>query len=95
MIAADRRLLLAARREQLVRQAAQQRVQFGIAMAPLARAWVWLERGVIVGALLRRRPWLIAVPVLLAVWWRPRALGRAVAALPLLWRLRSAWLPRP
>lgn len=95
MIATDRRLVLAARRERLVRLAAQQRLQLGVAAAPLAEAWRWVDRGIIAWALFRRHRWLIAVPVALAVWWRPRALVRGVAALPRVWRLGSAWLQRP
>ena len=93
----DRRLLLLAiRRAQLVRQAAEQRQQLGIAVAPLARALCWVERGARAWALLRRRPWLVAVPAALLVWWRPRGLGRAAAALvPLLWRMRAAGSLRP
>jgi hypothetical protein len=88
--------LLAARRAQLVRQAAEQRQQLAIAAAPLARALGWIERGTVVWALLRRRPWLLALPVALLVWWRPRGLGRAAAALvPLLWRARAVRAPRP
>jgi hypothetical protein len=88
----DRLALLAMRRAQLVRQAAEQRQQLGMAVAPLAQALGWVERGAYVWARLRRRPWLVAVPVALLVWWRPRGLGPAAAALvPLLWRARSAW----
>lgn len=97
MIDRERRLLLAARRQHLVRQAALQRRQLAVAVAPLAQAWAWVERGLIVAAPLRRRPWLLALalPLALLAWWRPRGFGfgRAVAALPLLWRLRAAWLP--
>lgn len=92
----DRLSLLALRRAQLVRQAAEQRRQVGLAVAPLAGALSWLDRGAVAWSLLRRRPWLIAVPVALLVWWRPRVLGRAAAALaPLLWHARAAWWPRP
>lgn len=93
---AERRLsLLAMRRAQLVRQAAAQRQQLAIAVAPLAQALGWVERGIYAWALVRRRPWLIAVPVALIVWWRSHGLGRIGAALvPVLWRMRAAWGPR-
>ncbi len=88
----DRLAVLAMRRAQLVHQAAAQRQQLGLAVAPLARALGWVERGAYVWARLRRRPWLIAVPVALLVWWRPRGLGPAAAALvPLLLHARTAW----
>ena len=86
----DRRLVLAARRAALVRQAALQRRQLGIAAAPLAEAWCWVEGGLLVGALLRRRPWLLALPAALLIWWRPRGLARIAALVPLLWRWRAA-----
>jgi hypothetical protein len=91
----DRLALLAVRRAQLVRHAAEQRQQLGIAVAPLARALSWVERGIYVWALVRQRPWLIAAPVALIVWWRSRGLGRVGAALvPVLWRMRAVWGPR-
>jgi len=93
---ADRRLsLLAMRRAQLVRQTAAQRQQLGIAVAPLAQALGWVERGALAWSQLRRRPWLVALPVALLVWWRPRGLGHATAALvPALWLARAAWALR-
>jgi hypothetical protein len=92
---ADGRLSsLATRRAQLVHRAAEQRQQLAIAVAPLAQTLFWVERGVYAWSFVRRRPWLVAVPVALIVWWRARGLGRIGASLlPLLWRMRSAWAP--
>lgn len=87
MIDRDRRLLLAARRERLLQRAAVQRVAFADAVAPLAQAVAWAERGLLVGQVVRRRPWLLAVPAALLLWWRPRGLLRALAGASALWRL--------
>jgi hypothetical protein len=88
----SRRLsLLAMRRAQLVQQAAEQRQQLATAAAPLARAFCWVDRGAMAWALLRRQPWLIAVPVALLVWWRPRGLVQAGTVLATwLWHRRAA-----
>lgn len=88
MIDADRRLLLAARREGLVQRAALQRRQLGAAVAPLAQAWGWIERGIVVGLWLRQRPWLLAAPAALLLWWRPHGALRILASASALWRLR-------
>jgi hypothetical protein len=92
----ERRVLLAARRALLVERAAQQRRELGAAVAPLAGTWRWVERGIVVGALLRRRPWLVAVPAALLLWWRPHGVLRAFAAAGSLWRAsrsaRALWL---
>jgi hypothetical protein len=85
----DRRLLLAARRERLVQRTALQRRQLAIAAAPLAQAWVWVERGVVAGVWLRRRPWVLAAPAALLLWKRPHGVLRALAgASALYWRFR-------
>ncbi|MDP1691413.1 MAG: hypothetical protein Q8L49_05570 [Burkholderiaceae bacterium] len=88
MIDPARRLLLAARRQRLVQRAALQRRQLGAAVAPLAQAWGWVERGIVVGLWLRQRPWLLAAPLGLLLWWRPRGLLRLLASTSALWRLR-------
>jgi len=82
----DRRLLLAARRLRLVQLAALQRQQLGVAVAPLADAMVWAERGVVAGMWLRRRPWLLVAPVVVLFWWRPQGVLRALAGASALWR---------
>lgn len=82
-----RRLLLAARRERLVQRAAQQRQELGVAAAPLAQAWVWVERGIAGWHFVRRRPWLVIAPVVLWAWWRPRGLPRALAGALAFWRV--------
>ncbi len=64
-----RRLLLVMRRAPLVRQAAEQRQRLGLAVAPLGPAWCWVEGGIAAWSLLRRRPWLVAVPVALDAPW--------------------------
>jgi len=86
--------VLAARREQLVRIAADQRGQLAAAAAPLARAWRGIEIGLMVWRGVKRQPWLVALPVVALALWRPRAVGRALAAVPLLWRLGSVWALR-
>ena len=93
MIDAERRLLLAARRARLVQRAALQRQHLGASVAPLLPAWQAFEFGLGVGRSLRRRPWLVALPVAAAVLWRRRRVGRGLALVPLLWRL-SFLLPR-
>jgi hypothetical protein len=86
--------LLAARRERLVRIAADQRGQLAVAAAPLARAWRGVEIGLLVWRGVKRQPWLVALPVVVLALWRPRMAVRALAAAPLLWRLGSAWAMR-
>jgi hypothetical protein len=86
--------LLAARRERLVRIAAEQRGQLAVATAPLARAWRGVEIGLLVWRGVKRQPWLVALPVVVLTLWRPRMVVRALAAAPLLWRLGSAWAMR-
>ena len=92
----DRRLALAARRVLLIERAAQQRQQLGAAVAPLADTWRWVERGIVVGALVRRRPWLVAVPAALLVWWRPRGVLRLLSGTAGIWRVgrwaQTLWL---
>jgi len=90
VIAAERRLLLAARRERLVERAAQQRQQLGVAVAPLAPAWRAVEYGLLLWRGVRQRPWLVALPVAVLLVWRRRFVGRSLAAVPLLWQLWSA-----
>jgi YqjK-like protein len=84
-------LLLAARRELLVHRAQQQRRQLARAAAPLARACAWVERGFGLWHALRGHPWLVLAPPLVLLWWRPRAVLRALAGGVSLWRAgRSA-----
>lgn len=99
MIDSDRRLLLASRRALLVQRAAEQREQLAQAVVPLVQSWRWFERGLRLWQEVRRRPWLVIVPAGILLWWRPRAVLRTVAALPLLWRFgrslqqaQRAWL---
>ena len=95
----DRRRLLHGRRERLVQRAGEQRTQLALAVAPLAPAWRRVEYGLEVWHGIRERPWLVAVPALLLVAWRPRALLRVLAAVPMLWRVvraaRGARQPPP
>jgi hypothetical protein len=83
----DRALLLAARRAGLVQRAAAQRRQLAQAVAPLSQSWRWFERGLGLWREVQRRPWLVAVPAAVLLFWRPRAVLGTVAALPVLWRL--------
>jgi hypothetical protein len=83
----DRRQVLTARRERLVRHAAEQRLQLARAAAPLAVSWHRFERVLMVWRSVRRQPWLVVAPLTLLALWRPRWGTRALAAaLPLLWR---------
>lgn len=100
MINAERRLRLAARREQLVRRAAGERRLLAVAAAPLAPSWRRLERGLLLWREVRQRPWLLAVPAAVLLWWRPRGVLTALTALPTLWRtgqsalsLQRHWRP--
>ena len=86
MSAAEQRLVLAARRERLLRLAAQQRGQLGLAGEPLRLAWLRVERGLVVWRRLRSHAWLLATPVALLALWRPRLLWRALAGAATLWR---------
>ena len=86
----DNRELLAARRARLVQRAAAQRHQLAQAVAPLSQSWRWFERGVGLWREVQRRPWLVAVPAGVLLFWRPRAVLGTVAALPVLWRLARA-----
>ena len=69
-----RALLLAERRKALVLRAARERQQLGAAimpLRPLGRAFEW---GLTVAGVLRRQPWLLALPTAaLMVWRRLRA----------------------
>lgn len=95
------RLRLAARREQLVQHAGLQRLQLSLAVAPLARSCRWLERGLRLWGMVRRSPWLWALPAATLVLSRPRrALRTAIGASTLwragrsmlrLWQFRRAW----
>ena len=73
MADSDDRELLAARRALLVQRAAAQRQQLAQAAAPLAQSWRWFERGVGLWREVQRRPWLVAVPAGVLLFWRPRA----------------------
>lgn len=86
MTRGERLRLLAARRQALVQCAAQQRLQFGRDAAPLRVAWTWVERGTLAWQSLRRRPWLLALPVALLLWWRPRGALGMVTGVSALWR---------
>lgn len=92
MAFSDDRELLAARRALLVQRAAAQRQQLAEAAAPLAQSWHWFERGLGLWREVQRRPWLVAVPAAVLLFWRPRAVLGTVAALPVLWRLARAAL---
>lgn len=94
MNAAERRLLLARRRAQLIQRAALQRQALGDAAAPLLPAWQAAEFGLLVWRGVRQRPWLFALPLGVLLVWRPRSLGRGLALLPLAWRLWSG-MARP
>jgi hypothetical protein len=84
---ADRRRVLLARREGLVRHAAEQRLELARVAAPLAGSWHRFERVVLVWRSMRQRPWLVAAPVALLAVWRPHVGMRLLAALPVLWRV--------
>jgi hypothetical protein len=90
MADSDDRESLAARRVQLVQRAAAQRQQLAQAVAPLSQSWRWFERGLGLWREVQRRPWLVAVPAGVLLFWRPRAVLGSVAALPVLWRLARA-----
>ena len=92
MAASDDREALAARRAQLVQRAAAQRQQLAQAVVPLSQSWRWFERGLGLWREVQRRPWLVAVPAGVLLFWRPRAVLGSVAALPVLWRLVRAAL---
>ena len=86
MIRAERRQQLAARREMLVRRAADERQQLIRAALPLAPILRRVERGLQIWRELRQRPWLLAVPAAVVLWWRPRGTLSLLTALPGLWR---------
>jgi hypothetical protein len=100
LIDSDYRALLASRRSRLVQHAAAQRRQLAQAVVPLAQSARWVERGWLLWREVQRRPWLVALPAGLLLLWRPRAVLRAAAALPLWWRIgqtalrvRRPWRP--
>ena len=82
----DRARLLAARRERLVLQARQERRQFARTMLPLDASCVWVERGLWLWRTVYRRPWLVAVPLAVVAFWRPRAVLRCAMGALTLWR---------
>ncbi len=90
MTDAECRLLLAARRELLVQRAAQQRVQLAQSIEPLARASIWVDRGLALRRALGDRPGLalgsVLVPSIALALWKPRGVLRAIAAAMALWR---------
>lgn len=86
MINKPERLRLAARREKLVQRAGLQRQQFARAAAPLAQSFRWAERGLRLWGIVRRHPWLLALPAAALAWWRPRRALRALAGTSALWR---------
>lgn len=92
---AQYRTLLAARREQLVQRAQQQRVQLAHSLEPALRVALWVDRGAGLWHAARRRPALALagglVPALALAIWKPRAVLRAFAAALALWRIRNAW----
>ena len=83
---AQARLLLATRRERLVQRAQEQRLMFAEAVAPLARSWVWAERGFVLWRAVRSRPWLMVGSAAALLLWRPRTAVRAAAGASALWR---------
>lgn len=92
MIYAERRLQLAARREQLVQRAADERVLLVRAALPLAPTWRRVERGLQILREVRRRPWLLVVPAAVMLWWRPRGALSVLTAMPGLWRAAQSAL---
>ncbi len=92
MINAERRLQLAARRELLVQRAADERRQLVQAALPLAPTWRRVERGLQIWRELRQRPWLLAVPAAVMLWWRPRGTLSLLTAMPGLWRAAQSAL---
>lgn len=95
MIYAEQRQQLAARREMLVQRAADERQQLIRAATPLAPTLRRVERGLQILHELRQRPWLLAVPAAVMLWWRPRGTLSLVTAIPGLWRVaQSAFFPQ-
>lgn len=84
---AHRRRLLIARRERLVRHAAEQRLELARVTAPLTDSWHRFERALMLWRSVRQRPWLVVAPVVLLAVWRPHLGMRLLAALPMLWRV--------
>jgi YqjK-like protein len=85
---------LAARRNELVARAAQQRLDLAAATAPLARRLSWIDDGLAAAHWLRRHPgWLAGTAIALAIWRPSRALRFASIGLAL-WRI-TAPLRRP
>ncbi len=99
MTDAQYRSLLAARRELLVQRAALQREQLAISLEPLARASVWVDRGIALRRAMGDRPGLalgsVLVPSIALALWKPRGVLRAIAAALALWRgvrsLQRVW----
>lgn len=92
MIYAERRLQLAARRALLVQRAADERQRLAQAALPLAPAWRRAERGLQIWRELRQRPWLLALPAAVMLWWRPRGTLSLLTAMPALWRAAQSAL---
>lgn len=92
MTLSERHRLLAARRELLIQRIGDQRFALARAAQPLAGSWERVERVLTLWREVRSRPWLIAAPAALLLWWRPRTAVRLVAAVPMLLRL-GHWMP--
>ena len=77
---------LAERREALIAQAQQQRLDLARASPPLMRRLAWVDDGLAIGRWARANPWWLAGAALALAVWRPaRALRFAGLALAL-WR---------
>lgn len=83
----DRADHLRQRRQDLLTRSRAQRAALGSAWTGLEPSLLWVDLAWRTVRRLRRRPWLLALPVLAFVWLRPRGLGRFAAVAPLLLRL--------
>jgi hypothetical protein len=70
-------MILAERREALVRRAARERQQLGAALTPLRSLGRAFEWGLTVAGILRRQPWLLALPTAALMVWRRLRVGSA------------------
>jgi hypothetical protein len=88
----ERYQTLSARREQLVRRGALQRLQLHSRMVAVDRSLPWIERAAKAWRFVRRHPLLTLFPVVAFAVLKPRALQRGVGAALTLWSLRRSVL---
>lgn len=83
---------LAARREQLVRDAHQQRERLRAQLAVVDRSLLWVERAASAWRFVKRHPLLVAVPIAAMAILKPRAMQRGIQSALALWSIGRAYL---